>query len=76
MKARRNWGAFLSVFDGTAGEVDRTDGLRVTLADGRIVHLRPSGNAPELRFYAEAGSAAAAQATLATGLEALANALK
>ncbi|MCL1049557.1 phosphomannomutase [Shewanella abyssi] len=34
--------------------VDETDGLRMILADGRIVHLRPSGNAPELRCYAEA----------------------
>ncbi|PKH02720.1 phosphomannomutase [Psychromonas sp. MB-3u-54] len=36
--------------------VDVTDGLRITLKDGRIVHLRPSGNAPELRCYAEADS--------------------
>ncbi|GGP57896.1 phosphomannomutase [Shewanella algicola] len=36
--------------------VDKTDGLRITLADGLIVHLRPSGNAPELRCYAEADS--------------------
>ncbi|ASJ70891.1 phosphomannomutase [Granulosicoccus antarcticus] len=35
-------------------KTDATDGLRVTLEDGRIVHLRPSGNAPELRCYAEA----------------------
>jgi phosphomannomutase len=34
--------------------IDDTDGLRITLADYRIVHLRPSGNAPELRCYAEA----------------------
>ncbi len=34
--------------------VDSTDGLRITLADQTIVHLRPSGNAPELRCYAEA----------------------
>jgi phosphomannomutase len=34
--------------------IDETDGLRITLADNRIVHLRPSGNAPELRCYAEA----------------------
>lgn len=34
--------------------IDATDGLRVTLADNRIIHLRPSGNAPELRCYAEA----------------------
>ena len=36
--------------------IDETDGLRITLADNRIVHLRPSGNAPELRCYAEADS--------------------
>ncbi|MUL09185.1 phosphomannomutase [Aliivibrio fischeri] len=34
--------------------VDLTDGLRMVLVDGRIIHLRPSGNAPELRCYAEA----------------------
>lgn len=36
--------------------VDETDGLRITLENERIVHLRPSGNAPELRCYAEADS--------------------
>lgn len=41
--------------------VDTTDGLRVTLADHRIVHLRPSGNAPELRCYAEAEVASQAK---------------
>jgi phosphomannomutase len=35
---------------------DQTDGLRATFASGDIVHLRPSGNAPELRCYAEADS--------------------
>ncbi|PZX13479.1 phosphomannomutase [Palleronia aestuarii] len=50
-------------FLGTAvTEIDRTDGLRMTLGDGRIVHLRPSGNAPELRCYGEAESMAAAEA--------------
>ncbi|MGF1901254.1 phosphomannomutase [Aliivibrio sifiae] len=34
--------------------VDTTDGLRLTLANNEIIHLRPSGNAPELRCYAEA----------------------
>lgn len=37
-------------------ELDLTDGLRITLASGDVVHLRPSGNAPELRCYAEAES--------------------
>lgn len=36
--------------------VDITDGLRATLANGDIFHLRPSGNAPELRCYGEAQS--------------------
>jgi phosphomannomutase len=33
--------------------VDKTDGLRVALSDERIIHLRPSGNTPELRYYTE-----------------------
>lgn len=33
--------------------IDQTDGLRMTFNDGDIVHLRPSGNAPELRCYTE-----------------------
>ena len=45
--------------------VDRTDGLRMTLASGDVLHLRASGNAPELRCYAEAGTAASAAALAA-----------
>ena len=41
---------------GAAFGVDQTDGLRVTFDSGDIVHLRPSGNAPELRCYVEASS--------------------
>ena len=33
--------------------VDLTDGFRVSFSDHSIIHLRPSGNAPELRCYAE-----------------------
>jgi phosphomannomutase len=43
-----------------SGEVlgtDQIDGLRATFQSGDIVHLRPSGNAPELRCYAESDSA-------------------
>lgn len=36
--------------------IDFTDGLRATLDNGHIVHIRPSGNAPELRCYCEATS--------------------
>ncbi len=42
--------------------LDTTDGLRVTFDNGEIVHLRPSGNAPELRCYGEAASPARAVA--------------
>ncbi|MDF1610318.1 phosphomannomutase [Hoeflea sp. YIM 152468] len=41
---------------GQASNVDLTDGLRVTFENGEIVHLRPSGNAPEMRVYSEAAS--------------------
>lgn len=40
---------------------DSTDGLRLTFANGDVVHLRPSGNAPELRCYAEADTQLRAQ---------------
>ncbi len=37
-------------------DCNTTDGLRVTFDNGEIVHLRPSGNAPELRCYCEAAT--------------------
>ncbi len=42
---------------GPVDGLDQTDGLRLTFANGEVVHLRASGNAPELRCYNEAGSA-------------------
>ncbi|MGB7551181.1 MAG: hypothetical protein WBM15_06430 [Chromatiaceae bacterium] len=47
------------LFGGRFGPVvtiDNTDGVRITFASGEIAHLRPSGNAPELRAYTEADS--------------------
>ena len=41
---------------------DTTDGVRITLANDEVVHLRGSGNAPELRCYTEAGSYSRAKA--------------
>jgi phosphomannomutase len=64
-------GTFLAGFGGAEAAQDRTDGLRLTLTNGCTVHLRPSGNAPELRFYAEATSPDDAEALLATGLDSL-----
>ncbi|HIG64759.1 MAG TPA: phosphomannomutase [Methyloprofundus sp.] len=50
---------FAQLFGGQiepAAGFDYTDGVRVTLVDDEVVHLRGSGNAPELRCYTEAGS--------------------
>lgn len=54
---RRAAAAVLAPECGEIVSVDRTDGLRATFASGDVVHLRPSGNAPELRCYAESDSA-------------------
>jgi phosphomannomutase len=64
-------------FDVAAAEqsLDLTDGLRVSFANGSIVHLRPSGNAPECRCYAEADSSAEAEALVTRHLAKLAAAL-
>ena len=41
--------------------IDQIDGVRLTLSNDVILHLRPSGNAPELRCYIEAGNEAQAR---------------
>ncbi|MEM5554160.1 phosphomannomutase [Pseudocolwellia sp. AS88] len=46
----------LGFADLTVTSIDVTDGLRMTLSDNDVIHLRPSGNAPELRCYAESTS--------------------
>lgn len=68
--------ARLAAFPALLGEVlapgtDRTDGLRLALASGRVLHLRPSGNAPEFRLYAEAESPDIAARLLDRGLDEL-----
>ncbi|MBU2870046.1 phosphomannomutase [Colwellia sp. E2M01] len=42
-------------------KTDVTDGLRITMSNNDIIHLRPSGNAPELRCYAESDNEVTAQ---------------
>ena len=39
---------------GKVASIDTTDGLRITFENSEVVHLRPSGNAPEFRCYNEA----------------------
>lgn len=60
--AERNLGE--TYFGKLAGKIvatDMTDGYRMTFDSGDIIHLRPSGNAPELRCYVECDSAARAE---------------
>jgi phosphomannomutase len=52
----------LGMKDVVVSNVDITDGLRISLSDSTIIHLRPSGNAPELRCYAEASDFETAKA--------------
>jgi phosphomannomutase len=61
-----------SAFAAGQGEVahaDMTDGVRLFLANGEVMHLRPSGNAPEMRFYAEAATKIRAAELLSFGLD-------
>ncbi|WP_117235685.1 phosphomannomutase [Vibrio maerlii] len=53
--------------------VDTTDGLRITSSDDSIIHLRPSGNAPELRCYAEADSLVKARMYVDMSLQKICN---
>ncbi|MCO6186617.1 phosphomannomutase [Rhizobium sp. L1K21] len=57
----------------TPEDMSDLDGLRVSLSEGRSIHFRPSGNAPEMRCYVEAPSAEEADALLAKGLERIRN---
>ncbi|TIU52807.1 MAG: phosphomannomutase [Mesorhizobium sp.] len=59
---------FLAPF-GMVADVDETDGLRARMTSGEIIHLRPSGNAPEFRCYAEAASHGRASEIMAMALE-------
>jgi phosphomannomutase len=47
-------GAMFAPICGPVASLNRTDGLRIVFTNGEIIHLRPSGNAPEFRCYAEA----------------------
>jgi len=66
--------AVTSMFSDTFGDVcniDTTDGVRITFSNEEVVHLRASGNAPELRCYNEAASEERAQVMNKTCLELL-----
>lgn len=56
--------------------LDLTDGLRITLENDEIIHFRPSGNAPELRCYAEASDQIRAETLARTALRLIRKQLK
>lgn len=60
---------------GAIADIDDTDGFRATFGDGLIIHLRPSGNAPECRVYVEAADQTRADDVLADMLSRVLNAL-
>lgn len=60
--------AKLGFVDVVIKDVDLTDGLRLTLNNHDVIHLRPSGNAPELRCYAESTDITRAQFYVDTAL--------
>jgi phosphomannomutase len=49
--------------------VDYTDGVRILFANGEVAHVRPSGNADELRIYAVADTQDRANQMAALGVE-------
>jgi len=53
---------------GKSTGLDQTDGLRMFFSGDDIVHFRPSGNAPELRCYAESGTQERARDLVREGL--------
>lgn len=58
-------------FAGDALSIDQTDGVRAHFARGGVIHLRGSGNAPELRCYTEGASEAEAVALNAAAVAAV-----
>ena len=49
-------------------DINTLDGLRIFFANGDIAHVRPSGNAPQLRIYAVANTEARAEEIVALAL--------
>ena len=67
---RKDLSLFFTPELGFAGisHVDYTDGVRVLFTNGEVAHVRPSGNADELRIYAVADTQARADEITAMGV--------
>ncbi|PWK56770.1 phosphomannomutase [Aminobacter sp. AP02] len=61
---------------GTILDCDNIDGIRVKLSNAEVIHYRASGNAPELRCYAEAASEQRSAQILQWGLRRAENLLR
>src|SRR5262249_35861879 len=53
---------------GSIAHIDYTDGIRIQFDNGDVAHVRPSGNADEMRIYAVADSQARADEIAALGI--------
>jgi phosphomannomutase len=67
---RQDLAQFFKPAQGFTGitHVDYTDGVRILFANGEVTHVRPSGNADELRIYAVADTQSRADAIAAMGV--------
>lgn len=61
----------LNISDGDIRSSNQQDGWRITFSNDDIVHFRPSGNAPELRVYAESNNQKGADDLVQSALSAL-----
>ncbi len=52
----------------SVARLDYTDGVRILFSNGDVSHIRPSGNADELRIYAVADTQSRADAIVAEGI--------
>ncbi|MCK5241549.1 phosphomannomutase [bacterium] len=49
-------------------KINVVDGIRISFSNGDVAHIRPSGNAPQLRIYSNANSQARADEIVEQGL--------
>jgi phosphomannomutase len=68
-KDKSNAERFFGDLSGMVGRFEMIDGARIIFTNGEVIHIRPSGNAPELRVYTEAGSAIRAEELCEKSLE-------
>jgi len=72
-KIKKRVEAFFTAKDGFSDivVVNYTDGVRMIFSNGEISHLRPSGNAPEFRNYAIAGTPERARGIVEMGINSI-----